>query len=119
MVDSRRALAVMPHLSHTALSTITIHYHYPLPPMTPHLRASLPMFAPPAWAVLERALFDQLERAARVYLHKYTHRDGPRKGELIWRDELPGRDGADDFYEAFGVVAQRGSRGHGSSKLES
>ena len=69
--------------------------------MTPHLRASLPMFAPPAWAVLERALFDQLERAARVYLHKYTHRDGPRKGELIWRDELPGRDGADDFYEAF------------------
>jgi hypothetical protein len=59
------------------------------------------MFAPPAWAVLERALFDQLERAARIYLNKYTYRDGPQRGELIWRDALPGRDGADDFYEAF------------------
>lgn len=70
-----------------------------MPPTT--IRASLPLIAPPAWAVLERQLIDLMNTAARVYLKKYTHQNGPRAGELIWRDELPGRDGADDFYEAF------------------
>ncbi len=52
----------------------------------------------PTWAVLQRRLFDELHQASRVYLQKYTHADGA----LIWGDTWTnGRDGVDDFYEAF------------------
>ena len=49
--------------------------------------------------MLERRLFDELDRAVDPFLAKYTRPDG----RLIWRETLPAptRDGADDFYEAF------------------
>ena len=58
--------------------------------------ATIPIGAPPTWAVLERQLFDVLDQAVAPFLEKYTREDGT----LIWRDEFPGRDGADDFYES-------------------
>src|SRR5574341_444188 len=61
------------------------------------ITATLPCLEPPAWAVLERRLFDALDASVSPYLGKYTRPDG----SLIWRDRLPGRDGADDFYESF------------------
>lgn len=67
----------------------------------PTLTASLPLIKPPVWALLERRLIDVMNESVYVFLDKYTHGDGPRQHELIWRDELRGRDGADDFYESF------------------
>ncbi|MGH7861095.1 MAG: hypothetical protein ACREOS_02545, partial [Candidatus Dormibacteraceae bacterium] len=61
------------------------------------IEATIPIGAPPTWAVLERRLFDVLDQAVSPFLEKYTRADGT----LIWRDEFPGRDGADDFYESF------------------
>jgi hypothetical protein len=63
------------------------------------LEATLPIGHPPAWAVLERRLFDLLDQAVEPFLERYTRPDG----RLIWRESLPAptRDGADDFYEAF------------------
>ena len=63
----------------------------------PLIEATQPT-VPPAWAVLERRLFDAIDEAAPVFLDKYT-RPG---GALIWQEEYPG-DGvwADDLYEAF------------------
>jgi hypothetical protein len=69
--------------------------------MTNKITASLPLITPPTWAVLERELIDVMNRSVHTFLAKYTHADGPRQHELIWREELPGRDGADDFYESF------------------
>ncbi len=52
----------------------------------------------PAWAVLQRRLFDECRAAAEIYLRKYMHDDG----SLVWRDSWNnGRDGVDDFYEAY------------------
>lgn len=61
------------------------------------IEATTPCTMPPAWAFLERALIDTMNQAVYPFLEKYTREDGT----LIWRDELPGRDGADDFYESF------------------
>lgn len=62
------------------------------------IQASVPSMNVPAWAVLQRRLFDEMRAAAEIYLHKYTRDDG----SLIWRDAwINGRDGVDDFYEAF------------------
>jgi hypothetical protein len=62
------------------------------------IQASVPAMNVPAWAVLQRRLFDELRAAAEIYLRKYTRDDGA----LIWRDTWNnGRDGVDDFYEAF------------------
>ena len=61
------------------------------------LTASVPLDAPPAWAVLERALFDLMDRSVHPFLEKYTRADGT----LIWADRWSdSRDGADDFYES-------------------
>ena len=61
------------------------------------LTASVPLDAPPAWAVLERALFDLMDRSVQPFLEKYTRPDGT----LIWADRWSNsRDGADDFYES-------------------
>ena len=61
------------------------------------LTASVPLDAPPAWAVLERALFDLMDRSVQPFLEKYTKPDGT----LIWADRWSNsRDGADDFYES-------------------
>ena len=66
------------------------------------ITATTPYTQLPAWAVLERRLFDLLDAAVDPFLDKYTAADGT----LIWRDAAtegyPSRDGADDFYESFG-----------------
>jgi hypothetical protein len=65
------------------------------------LRAT-PNPALPQWAILERQLIAELERAVYPFMEKYTR---PDNGWLIWRsegrDNWHNRDGADDFYEAF------------------
>ncbi|MBB2915346.1 hypothetical protein FHS43_006666 [Streptosporangium becharense] len=69
-------------------------------PRVPHVQATRAS-APPRWAVLERELFAVLDRAWRVFSDRYTEGDG----RLVFRDTLgqglDGRDGVDDFYEAF------------------
>ncbi|MDR3475737.1 MAG: hypothetical protein P4M09_29175 [Devosia sp.] len=62
----------------------------------PTLSISTPMTAP-RWALLERELFDVLNRAALEFADRYCHDDGT----LIWRDRWPGMDGSDDPYEGF------------------
>lgn len=62
------------------------------------ISATVPCLMPPAWAVLERRLIEVMDQSVFPFLEKYTH---PENGELIWRDKLVGRDGADDFYESF------------------
>jgi hypothetical protein len=52
---------------------------------------------PPAWALLQRQLFDLLDAAAIEFAARYARPDGT----LIWRDEWPGMDGSDDPYEGF------------------
>ncbi len=52
---------------------------------------------PPAWALLERELFDVLNRSALEFADRYCASDGT----LIWRDRWPGMDGSDDPYEGF------------------
>ena len=61
------------------------------------IEATVPCMAPPAWAVLERKLFEVMDQSVYPFLDKYTREDG----RLIWRDWMGGRDGADDFYESF------------------
>ena len=61
-------------------------------------RASRSCAQPPAWARLQRDLFDALDAAVDPYLARYTRPDG----SLIHRDDwVQGRDGLDDLYEAF------------------
>lgn len=52
---------------------------------------------PPAWALLERHLLDQLYPAAQEFVDKYTRPDGT----IVWRETWPGMDGSDDGYESF------------------
>ena len=52
---------------------------------------------PPAWAIWERHLLDQIYPAAKELVDKYTRPDGT----LVWRDVWPGMDGSDDGYESF------------------
>jgi hypothetical protein len=52
---------------------------------------------PPQWALTERLLFDQLNKAAFEFAARYTRADGT----LIWRRDWPGMDGSDDPYEGF------------------
>jgi hypothetical protein len=63
----------------------------------PTVTATTPVTAPPAWAVLQRRLFEVMDAATHPFLEKYTRPDG----WLIWADERRSRDGADDFYESF------------------
>jgi hypothetical protein len=44
---------------------------------------------PPQWALTERLLFDQLNKAAFEFAARYTRADGT----LIWRRDWPGMDG--------------------------
>ena len=52
---------------------------------------------PPSWAIWQRQLMATMSEAAIAFVDRYTRPDGT----LIWRDEWPGRDGADDGYESF------------------
>ena len=57
-----------------------------------------PMDAIPAWAVLERRLFDAVELGWRAFAEKFTEADGRLRFGRGFGDT---RDGVDDFYEAF------------------
>lgn len=61
-----------------------------------NITASEP-WTPPQWALMERQLFDILNRASSEFVDRYTLPDGT----LIWRESWPGMDGSDDPYEAF------------------
>ncbi len=51
----------------------------------------------PAWAVLQRRLFDEIEDARQLFAARYTHPDGSLRGIAEFTD----RDGVDDLYEPF------------------
>lgn len=63
--------------------------------------ATIPLIAPPTWAVWQRRLIDAMSASVYQFSAKYTRADG----SLIWRefhnDSYQSRDGADDFYESF------------------
>lgn len=56
-----------------------------------------PLPSIPAWAVLQRRLFAEVEDAWRLFSQTFTEPDGRLRGHL----ELPDRDGVDDLYEPF------------------
>jgi hypothetical protein len=62
---------------------------------------SIPLTAPPTWAVWERRLIEVMSESVYPFTQKYTHTDG----SLIWRDadedSYQTRDGMDDFYGSF------------------
>lgn len=58
---------------------------------------STPLRAIPAWAVLQRRVFDEIEVAWRSFSDRYTGGDG----RLNWSGSFDSRDGVDDFYEPF------------------
>jgi len=51
----------------------------------------------PAWAVLERRLFDDIDAAWPRFAELYCEADG----RLVYTGKLESRDGVDDFYEPF------------------
>lgn len=65
--------------------------------MTTMTALSAPLRSIPAWAVLQRRLFDQVEQARRVFRDRYTTPDGRLRGVAEFED----RDGVDDLYEPF------------------
>lgn len=65
---------------------------------------------PPQWALTERLLIDQLNKAAMEFVARYTRADGT----LIWRQDWPGMDGSDDPYEGFMNLALLYMLGGGS-----
>ena len=56
-----------------------------------------PLDAVPAWAVLERRLFEAIEQGWRVFSQKYSGQGG----RLRYAGPFDSRDGVDDFYEPF------------------
>ncbi|MFD5226216.1 hypothetical protein ACFWHT_11405 [Microbacterium sp. NPDC058342] len=56
-----------------------------------------PLRTVPAWAVLQRRLFDEIEQARRLFRDRYTLPDGRLRGVAEFVD----RDGVDDLYEPF------------------
>src|SRR3954453_1215607 len=63
----------------------------------PGIAASVPVLAPPAWALAERALLALLDEGWRLFSATYTNEDG----SLRYGDTLSTRDGGDDFFEPF------------------
>ncbi len=63
-------------------------------PETPLTR---PLRTIPAWAVLQRRLFAEVEEARRLFRDRYTLPDGRLRGVAEFID----RDGVDDLYEPF------------------
>jgi hypothetical protein len=59
--------------------------------------ASVPVVDPPRWALLERRLFELLDRAWREFEQTYCDPDG----RLRYDGRMHFRDGVDDFYEPF------------------
>lgn len=56
-----------------------------------------PLRSMPAWAVLQRRLFAEIEQARQVFRDRYTLPDGRLRGVAEFID----RDGVDDLYEPF------------------
>ncbi len=69
----------------------------PQAPTLPRVTASVPLLAPPAWAIAERSLLDLLDRSWRRFEELFTEADG----SLRYAHGLSGRDGGDDFLETF------------------
>ncbi len=67
--------------------------------MTLKITACETVSTPPAWAVLQRQLFDAIENAAPQVLERYTHPDG----RLLWpaNTDFQNIDALDDCYESF------------------
>jgi hypothetical protein len=63
----------------------------------PRLTASVPVLAPPTWALAQRSLLARLEEGWRLFDSTYTDPDG----SLRYGHSLTSRDGADDFMEPF------------------
>ena len=59
------------------------------------IEATTPLTGPPAWAVLERQLFDLMDQSVYPFLERYTQPDG----SLIGGENIGGSE--DDFYESF------------------
>ncbi|MFF2053388.1 hypothetical protein ACFVU2_17440 [Leifsonia sp. NPDC058194] len=57
----------------------------------------IPLDAIPAWAVLQRRLFHDIEEAWRLFESRYTGPDGG----ILFPAEFTDRDGVDDVYEPF------------------
>ncbi len=64
--------------------------------MTIRIHAT-PLRHHPAWAVLQRRLFAEIESAWRLFSERYTEPDG----RLRFHGTFEDRDGVDDFYEPF------------------
>jgi hypothetical protein len=62
-----------------------------------HTPLVTPLREVPAWAVLQRRLFDEIERAWPRFAELYCEPDG----RLRYTGPLESRDGVDDFYEPF------------------
>ena len=77
------------------MKTITATVHYPIAP---------------SWALTQRQLIDLMDEAVHPYVDKYAEEDGSLKWADTWSG---GRDGMDDFYEAFHNFAQFYSLGGG------
>lgn len=60
-------------------------------------RHTTPLRTLPAWAVLQRRLFDEIEDARQFFAERYTRPDGSLRGIAEFTD----RDGVDDLYEPF------------------
>lgn len=67
--------------------------------MTEHQSTSFasPLRTMPAWAVLQRRLFDEIEQARCLFRDRYTLPAGRLRGVAEFED----RDGVDDLYEPF------------------
>ena len=59
------------------------------------IEATTPLTGPPAWAVLERQLFDLMDQSVYPFLERYAQPDG----SLIGGENIGGSE--DDFYESF------------------
>lgn len=57
----------------------------------------IPLDAAPAWAVLQRRLFADIEEGRRLFERRYTGPDGG----ILFPAEFTDRDGVDDVYEPF------------------
>ena len=59
--------------------------------------AETPIGTPPAWAIMQRRLFDVMDEGWWLFRERYCLPDG----SLRYAGPVQSRDGADDFYEAF------------------
>jgi len=59
--------------------------------------AETPIGTPPAWAIMQRRLFDVMDEGWWLFRERYCLPDGG----LRYAGPMQSRDGADDFYEAF------------------